>query len=826
MPMLKTVASGTTSVTGVQKYLLKEQRQEHQEHQREWERYAAGEIQLSERQVGRLQTYLSGASRGLAVDVSEDLPVRNWAQQMDITRAQYGHDRPTSQGASRSYYHFILSPSMDDNVALSALRAYAKAWAEENFRAGTRKHEYAIVYHDDNTKGVLHAHIVVNVSNKATGRKLHLDNDEVVALEISAQDIGKRYGLTPLREQMQTSIGARTSQPIYMDRSERELLSKGRYSWKWELRKAIADIAPLASNFDDFKLKLSGTGHDVLRSEKTGYLTYVHRNGMKVKDCRLGARFYLESLEAVFTHEQLLEDRNYSSWELIKISKGQIPWKEDIRRAIDTVAPTVMSVPELQRELRKTYGIRLIVNPRGITYQHPSGFKARDTSIGLRYTHEGLRQNAVLGMTLLYPGFEAVLNESSAFVRHYLPRSVKGVSANAHEQVASSLVFRDLSKLMVRNGLVRIEDVAPMLERRMAKLREEKAELVRQKEEVMRWNHLAVLQSRYERYRQFLQDSGDNLEPSLHNDTLIRSERLGRYLSEQAGGQDIKGRQKALNEAFEGRLSKYQEDLSTLNNDISIHQNYLMAKAVQTPSGSDSSGGSLGPQALFSAGKILSKHRIRDFFHLEQVISKNETALELAEYRLGKAEERRRDLLLVRSDIRTYLESQAYLPNSKVLAERPAALGLEVQGLRCRDASDRLAARGVDPSSFDELLALYEQADREYSELLKERDQAHAITAELKDALRVCLGVAESVRLSSDRDVEERKKSGSSSYGGMVADANTRREKQTMLRDKFPAGARQAVSELPLEEARRRRQERMRQAPERSRSRQADRYER
>lgn len=235
MPMLKTVSTGTSSVTNMQSYLMRQQRQEHAAAEEELRRYRMGEIQLSPRQAGHLEEYLGQTSRGLAVDVSEDLSVRRWPQQMDLTRVQYDHDRPTTTGKSRSYYHFVLSPDPLDGCTLSMLRAYAREWAEVNFRSGGRLHEYAIVYHDDNAKRVLHAHIVVNVTNKATGRKLHLGNDEVVTLGRSAQAIGIRHGLSPIREESEyRSIRPRTTQPVYIDRKEREVLNKGGYSWKWE----------------------------------------------------------------------------------------------------------------------------------------------------------------------------------------------------------------------------------------------------------------------------------------------------------------------------------------------------------------------------------------------------------------------------------------------------------------------------------------------------------------------------------------------------------------------------------------------------------------
>ena len=814
MPMLKTAAAGTTKITGVQTYLLKEQRQEHEQHQREWERYAAGEIQLSAREAGHLRDYLGGASRGLAVDVSEDLPTRFWAQQMDVTRAQFGHDSPTPQGASRSYYHFILSPSMDDACDLATIRSYAKDWASSNFRSGGRRHEFAIVYHDDNTRGIPHVHIVVNVTDKASGRKLHLNNDQVVGLQLSAQEIGRRYGLTPLREQMQTAVGARTAQPIYLDQKEREILSKGGYSWKWELRRAVVDIAPIARDFEDFRRKLNRAGYDVARSEKTGYLTYTHRNGLKVKDSRLGARFYYEALQAVFAHESLLEDQSYAAWELIKISKGEVPWKEEIRRAVDAVVPTVMSIPELQQELKARYGVRLILNRRGITYQHDSGFKTRDVSIGQRYTFEGLRQNAVLGMTLTRPGWGAILKESGAITRHYLPRSARGAGEGAKEEAAARFVYQDVSKLMAREGLSSLDEIAPMLERRYEGLRQERAGLAEMRGEAMRWNHLSVIQSRYERDRAFLKGEGKEADPVVFNEALIRSERLGLYLREQAAGQDAKEAQRELNAAYEGRLNRFQEKMDALERDRSIYRNYLMAKELFAPPSEGASGGQFDTQALFAAGKTLAKHRVRDYFHLGQLVSSSETRFELAQHRLDKAKERKVELDLIMADIRSYREAAAYLPASEALAERPSALNVEAHLVRFRCVSERLAERGIEEGDFAAYEERHREAVSEYGRLLQDRDEAQMILQELKSAQKVCQEVADSLRSPLARETSEGKKGTSAGVRGAAASRDAHDIQQPRSASAEPQ--KPDLADLPIEEARRRRQERLRAAPERS----------
>ena len=811
MPMLKTAPSGTTKITNVQAYLIKQQRQEITMYQREWGQYERGEIQLSDRQAGYLRDYLGQQSRGLAVDVSDDLSARNWARQMDITRAQYGHDGKAKQGKSRSYYHFILSPSIDDDCSLSTMRAYAKEWAASNFRNDSRCHEFAIVYHDDNTRGILHAHIVVNVTDKHSGRKLHLDNEEVVRLQLSAQTIGKRHGLTPLREKMQSQLGARTAQPIYLDSREREILNKGGYSWKWELRRFISDIAPLSNSFEDFKLKLNHAGYDVTRSPKSGYLTYTHRNGCKVKDSRLGARFYIESLERVFNHEQVLEDQTYSSWELLRISKGEVPWKEDIRRAIDAIAPTVVSVPELQQALRDRYGIRLIVNRRGIVYQHAGGFKVRDINIGFRYTLEGLRQNAVVGMTVPYPGYDAVLKEGSSLAKHYLPRSPKGIEGSFLEYAASRFVYKDMTDLMMRYGLLRIDEIAQRLDDDYEELKGEKADLANLRQEVMRWNHLTALQTRLEKDEAFLKENQAEGNPDLHNETLIRIMRIRLYLKQQAGSQDVRAVRASLVSEYESKLNRYQSRASDLSRDTTVYRNYLMmGGALSSSINRENAASSAGVEALFRAGRNLEKHRIRDFFHLEQTMQSQETQLDLVQFKLKRADRQRRDLEGIQRDIRTVLETKPYLPEGGKQREAAAHLDVDAKLIALKAASERLKALGIDESGYESQQEAYQEVIRGCQALREEERRIQVVLSELNDAKSVCLTVSDSLE---NLMASERAKTDARDFRDSIK-APTREGTDGF---KPRAGKDEhALEGLPLEEARRRRAERIKGSPGRS----------
>jgi hypothetical protein len=87
-----------------------------------------------------------------------------WDAEMDATRRAFGTDRPWRGKPARTFKHFVLSPDPGDRIELPALRELAVAWALKHFG----EHEIAIVYHDDNARGIPHAHIVVNNANLRT----------------------------------------------------------------------------------------------------------------------------------------------------------------------------------------------------------------------------------------------------------------------------------------------------------------------------------------------------------------------------------------------------------------------------------------------------------------------------------------------------------------------------------------------------------------------------------------------------------------------------------------------------------------------------------
>ena len=125
--------------------------------------------------TGGIRRYLEKGGRALARDLfnlsyderdagalGEDAKEAcAWDAEMDATRAAFGTDAPWRGKPARTFKHFVLSPDPGDSIDLAALRELACSWALKHFG----DHEIAIVYHDDNARGIPHAHIVVNNAN-------------------------------------------------------------------------------------------------------------------------------------------------------------------------------------------------------------------------------------------------------------------------------------------------------------------------------------------------------------------------------------------------------------------------------------------------------------------------------------------------------------------------------------------------------------------------------------------------------------------------------------------------------------------------------------
>lgn len=206
--------------------------------------------------------YLTKNARALAQDfLNIDAPEEgsfDWAAIMDETRHSYRNDASWGGRPARTYKHYVISPDPGDSVSLEELRDLAVAWAKENFP----DYEVAIVYHNDNAGRIPHAHVVVNNTNLATGRRLQ--DPDPRALKHNLQALAKDRGLSDLdtkeRERFGDRIPPRTMQRDYVRRAERELEKEGGYSWVADIRGRVGIARSIARSEGEFRSVLSAIG--------------------------------------------------------------------------------------------------------------------------------------------------------------------------------------------------------------------------------------------------------------------------------------------------------------------------------------------------------------------------------------------------------------------------------------------------------------------------------------------------------------------------------------------------------------------------------------
>lgn len=220
---------------------------------------------------GGVLRYLTKDGRALAVDTvnlgQAPWPVCTWrelAEEMDFTRVAFGNHAPWRGRPARTYKHYILSPDPVDSITLEGMRDFARAWVAEHFG----DFQVAIVYHDDNEGGIMHAHVVVNNTNLETGARLQ--DPDPRALKRSAQRLAEERGLSYFPETRdegaRVAFGGQRGGPgerVHLRRAERELARKGEYSWVADIRARVLVARRCARDEADFAAVLGELGVEV-----------------------------------------------------------------------------------------------------------------------------------------------------------------------------------------------------------------------------------------------------------------------------------------------------------------------------------------------------------------------------------------------------------------------------------------------------------------------------------------------------------------------------------------------------------------------------------
>ena len=231
--------------------------------------------------VYHIQDYLEKNNRAIARDFlnfSTNLDhTRNWSYFFDKTRAKYGNDKRWGGKDPVTYQHFIVSPDPRDEVGIDTLRAFVTEWAKDLFGGGEGSlgtFQVAIVYHDDNKRGIPHAHVVVNSTDLETRKRLHISNTQNKFLATHLQDLALKYGLTAFE-----SDGPAKLEPtlkVKRTAAENAIRKERKFSWKQELRN-VADIAVRTSDgIPQFLDACSAYGVEVSVSRSDMDFVYAH----------------------------------------------------------------------------------------------------------------------------------------------------------------------------------------------------------------------------------------------------------------------------------------------------------------------------------------------------------------------------------------------------------------------------------------------------------------------------------------------------------------------------------------------------------------------
>lgn len=256
--------------------------------------------------------YLTRKNRALGsdyinIDVPEGVREFDWAEAMDATRRSFGNDLPWRGKSVRTYKHYVVSPDPKDGIALEALRDLAISWAQEHFS----EYEVAIVYHDDNERGIPHAHVVVNNTNIETGRRLQ--DPDPKALAASLQELAEAQGLTALRPPQAIGVAARaerrnpkrgpeTYRSEYVRRAERELAERGEYSWTADIRARVRIARTVSRSEAEFRSILGAMGVTVAdnspKAERRDWIyALASHPSRRISGERMGLAYGRERLE-------------------------------------------------------------------------------------------------------------------------------------------------------------------------------------------------------------------------------------------------------------------------------------------------------------------------------------------------------------------------------------------------------------------------------------------------------------------------------------------------------------------------------------------------
>ncbi len=238
--------------------------------------------------------YITNPNKAAFVDTVNMVPGENYAERFIQTANFFGKN---SDFDERKYYHFKFSPDVKDNVSPESCQAAALELAKKLFPG----HECVVATHVDT--GVVHSHIVINSVSFETGKKLRVLTSEYAFMKDYANEVGRRYGMTPLdwRNAVEEKRQSRSS-------VEQKIILRGGTSWKEELREVIDLAKAECDNIIEFEDYLADYGITLPRcTDET--ISYLHPNRQKpVRGSTLGKEYTSEAIDKCFFEKEIKQE--------------------------------------------------------------------------------------------------------------------------------------------------------------------------------------------------------------------------------------------------------------------------------------------------------------------------------------------------------------------------------------------------------------------------------------------------------------------------------------------------------------------------------------
>lgn len=235
----------------------------------------------------------------------------NYAEKRAVEKSGLNCDVDYAKGsfkATRELYgktggnegHVVIQSFRPDEVTSEQCNEFGLELAKKI----APNHQVTVYTHDD--KEHMHNHIVINSVDMETGKKFNNNKQALHDIRQANDEVCREHGLSVVKEQ---------DASVRYTQAEKEIISKGKSSWKDEIRQAVDLSKSRTSDFESFQEDLGELGIETKKRGNT--VSYLHPDVNKwVRAKKLGSDYELRGLENEFARqiergeEQTVESSN------------------------------------------------------------------------------------------------------------------------------------------------------------------------------------------------------------------------------------------------------------------------------------------------------------------------------------------------------------------------------------------------------------------------------------------------------------------------------------------------------------------------------------